>query len=80
MATGSEVLTHYRPDGGWIIYGDDYDGIIWESCEPMTQSQFNDGFKVVDELKQTESTAKATARTALLERLGITEAEAELLK
>lgn len=30
--------------------------------------------------KQAEATAKATARTALLQRLGITEAEAELLK
>ena len=30
--------------------------------------------------RETEATAKAVARTALLERLGITEAEAELLK
>lgn len=30
--------------------------------------------------KQAEATAKAIARTALLERLGITEEEAELLK
>ena len=30
--------------------------------------------------KQAEATAKALARTALLERLGITEEEAELLK
>jgi len=30
--------------------------------------------------KQAEATAKATARTALLQRLGITEEEAELLK
>ena len=30
--------------------------------------------------RETEATAKAIARTALLARLGITEAEAELLK
>jgi len=30
--------------------------------------------------KEAEATAKDTARTALLQRLGITEAEAELLK
>ena len=30
--------------------------------------------------RETEATAKAVARTALLERLGITEEEAELLK
>ena len=30
--------------------------------------------------KEAEATAKAIARTALLQRLGITEAEAELLK
>jgi len=30
--------------------------------------------------KETEATAKALARTSLLQRLGITEAEAELLK
>jgi hypothetical protein len=30
--------------------------------------------------KQAEATAKASARTALLERLGITEEEAQLLK
>jgi len=37
-------------------------------------------FEMEQANKEAEATAKAVARTALLERLGITEEEAELLK
>ena len=47
MATGVDVLTLLRPEGGWIIYGDDYDSIQWISGEPITKAQFTDRKSVV---------------------------------
>jgi len=38
---GAKALETLRPDGGWIIYGEDFDSIVWVSCEPITKAQFN---------------------------------------
>jgi hypothetical protein len=79
MATGAEVLAMLRPNGGWVIRGDDFSGIDWVSCEPLTQKEFEDGFNQYDIFKTQQDSEKATARQSLLERLGITEEEAKLL-
>jgi hypothetical protein len=80
MARGSDVLLMLRPEGGWVIYGDDFDSIIYdEGVKPLTKKEFTDGFAAYDAMKASEDAAKATAKAALLERLGITESEAKLL-
>lgn len=80
MARGSDVLLMLRPEGGWVIYGDDFDSIIYdEGVTPLTKKEFTDGFAAFDTLKAEEAAAKAQAKAALLERLGITEEEAKLL-
>jgi hypothetical protein len=38
---GAKALETLRPEGGWVIYGEDFDSIIWVSCEPVTKAQFN---------------------------------------
>jgi hypothetical protein len=80
MATGGDVLGMLIPTGGWVIYGDDFDSIIYnEGVTPITKKQFTDGFAAFDAHKSQQDQAKATAKAALLDRLGITAQEATLL-
>jgi len=79
MATGADVLNMLIPNGGWAIYGNDFEGIQFVECEPITKKQFTDGFAKYDDWKKKQDNAKATAKSALLDRLGITEDEAKLL-
>ena len=79
MATGGEVLSMLIPNGGWVITGDDYDGIQFLECEPVTKKQFTDGFAQYDVWKAEQDATKAAQKAALLTRLGITAEEAQLL-
>ena len=80
MAKAREVMELLIPTGGWTIYGDDFDSIIYnEGVTPITEKQFDDGFAQVDAFKA-EQEAKAEAdKAALLAKLGITADEAKLL-
>lgn len=75
MATGSDVLTMLLPGGGWIATGDDYEGIQFIDCKPITKAQFEAGFAQYDAWKA-EQDAKAEAdkatATAKLAALGLT--------
>jgi len=79
MANGREVLEMLIPQGGWIISGDDYEGIEFVNCESITKKQFTDGFAQFDAWQIQQAQSKAQAKTALLEKLGIDEDEARLL-
>jgi hypothetical protein len=79
MATGSDVLAMLIPTGGWVIAGDNYEGIQFIEAEPITKAEFEAGFAKVDAFKAAEATKKAADKAALLERLGITADEAALL-
>jgi hypothetical protein len=79
MAKAKEVLEMLIPAGGWILRGEDYDGIEFLQCEPITKAQFEAGFAQYDAWKA-EQVAKGEAdKTALLAKLGITADEARLL-
>jgi len=80
MIQGSDVLTHLIPTGGWVIYGDDFDSIIYdEGVTPITKKQFDDAFKVVEKIKADQASARVAEKAALLAKLGITNDEAKLL-
>ena len=79
MATASDVLEMLIPNGGWICTGQDYEGIEFKECEPITKAQFEAGFAAYDAWKSEQDGAKAAEKAALLERLGITAEEAKLL-
>lgn len=79
MIKGSDVLSMLIPEGGWAISGNDYETIQFLECKPITKKQFEDGFAKYDAWKAQQDQSKADAKTALLERLGITEDEAKLL-
>ena len=79
MAKAYEILEMLIPQGGWILQGEDYEGIEFLHCEPITKTQFEAGFAQYDAWKAQQDVDKATAKAALLARLGITEEEAALL-
>ena len=80
MAKGSDVLIMLCPNVEYTIYGDDYNSIIWhEGKAAITKAKFEAGFAQFDAWKAEQDNAKASTKSALLERLGITEDEAKLL-
>ena len=79
MAKGKDVLSMLIPNGGWILTGNDYEGINFLECEPITKKQFTDGFAQYDAWQTKQDAAQASAKSALLVKLGITQDEAKLL-
>jgi hypothetical protein len=75
MAKAYQVLEMLIPQGGWAMTGDEYEGIEWFECEPITKAQFEAGFAQFDAWKAeqdaTKAAAKATAE-AKLAALGLT--------
>jgi len=76
MAKGGEVLSMLCPAGGWIITGDDFDGITWVDERPRcTKAQFEAGFAQYDAWKaeqDTQTEANKIAAQAKLAALGLT--------
>jgi hypothetical protein len=79
MVKGYEVLEMLIPNGGYIMVGDDYEGIEFVECEPITKQEFEAGFAKVEKFKADSIKAIATEKAALLAKLGITDDEAKLL-
>lgn len=79
MATSSEVLSMIYPDGGWIAVGDDFDGIQFLECPPITKAAFDKAKNDFDAWKTKQKTDRETAKAALLAKMGITADEANLL-
>jgi hypothetical protein len=76
MAKGFEVLGMLIPDGGWTIYGDNFDSIIYDDgVNKITKAEFEAGFAQYDSWKAEQDATKAQAKAALLERLGLTQEE-----
>jgi hypothetical protein len=75
MATGSDVLEMLLPNGGWVISGNNYEGIQFINCEPITKAEFEAGFAQYDAWKAEKDVATATAKSvaeAKLAALGLT--------
>ncbi len=64
--TGGQVLDFLLPGGGWIIVGNDYEGITFVNCDPISKAQFEAGFAQYEAWKA-EQDAKATAAKASAE-------------
>ena len=79
MATGAEVLEMLIPTGGWVITGDDWESVQFLEAKPITKAQFEAGFAAFDAWKETQAQNKASEKSALLAKLGITDDEAKLL-
>jgi len=75
------AIQKLKPNSEYVYSGDDYSSINWHVLEgdAPTKKEIDDVIKVIkaNEAKTVET--KANAKTALLERLGLTEDEAKLL-
>lgn len=75
MTTGADVLEMLIPQGGWIIVGDNYEGIEFLECEPITKAKFEAGFAEFDAWKLQKEAEKLAAKEsaqAKLASLGLT--------
>jgi hypothetical protein len=75
MANGADVMEMLIPTGGWIMVGNDYEGIAFLDCEPITKAQFEAGFAQYDSWKAEQDARMAADKagaTAKLEALGLT--------
>lgn len=79
MAKINEVLEMLIPNGGYFNVGEDYEGITFLECKPITKKQFTDGFAQFDAWKAQQESMRLAQRQALLDRLGISAEEAQLL-
>ena len=79
MAKGDEVLSMLIPNGGWVISGDDFEGIQFIEATPITKTQYEAGFAQYDAWKAEQDTKAAADKAALLAKLGINADEAKLL-
>jgi hypothetical protein len=79
MAKAWEVLEMLIPQGGWVLQGEDYEGIEFTQCDPITKEQFLAGFAQYDAFKAQKDAEKVAEKAALLAKLGISEHEAKLL-
>ena len=75
MAKSYQVLAMLIPDGGYIQYGEDYEGIQFIDCEPITKAEYEAGFAQYDAWKAEQDSARAEAKAAAeakLAALGLT--------
>ena len=75
MTNGADVMEMLIPTGGWIMVGNDYEGIEFLSCQPITKAQFEAGFAQYDAWKAAQDAqiaADKASATAKLEALGLT--------
>lgn len=82
MVTGTDVLTMLIPNGGWAITGNDYEGIQFIDCKPITKEEFETGFAQYDAWKanqDAQAAAKKASAEAKLEALGLTPADLKAL-
>jgi hypothetical protein len=76
-----EAIKYLNPTAEFVITNDDYSTIEWHVLDgdAPTQKQIDDAIKAVKAEEIKTAKANATAKSALLEKLGITEDEAKLL-
>lgn len=74
------VLTRRYAGKEWTLDGDEYTGLTWlsDTAKPIKATLDGLWASVQQEIAD-EATAKASVRAALLDRLGITADEAQLL-
>jgi hypothetical protein len=75
MATATNVLEMLIPKGGWVLTGNQYEGIHFLECDPITKEEFEAGFAQYDAWKAEQDAAKAQAKAlaeAKLVAIGLT--------
>lgn len=82
MAKSYEVLRMLIPNGGYVQDGEDYEGIQFLGCEPISKKQYLDGFAAFDAWKiQQDKLAAEKKKNAeeKLNALGLTSEDIKAL-
>jgi hypothetical protein len=79
MAKGADVLKMLIPAGGWIITGDEYEGIQFLECAPITKAEFEAGFTTFDAWQAAQDAKVQTPAEKLFNATGLTVAEYKAL-
>ena len=80
MISYTAILQRKYVGSQWTLNGDDYEGLVWLSdTDKPTKKELDDLWPQVQSEMAAEIGTKATAKAALLDRLGITADEAKLL-
>lgn len=75
------TLAYMRPGEAWHLTGNTIDGLVWLADTPApTEAEIVAAWPEAQAATRAAAEQKAAARSALLERLGISEAEAALLR
>ena len=69
MADSIDVLNMLLPNGGWVLVGDQYEGIDFIECEPISKAQFEAGFAQYDAWKAEQDAAQAAKKAAAESKL-----------
>jgi len=77
----SKAIRKLKPNSEFSFTNDDYSTVKWDVLEGKapTQAEIDNAIERVKADEITQAAANATAKAELLERLGITAAEAKLL-
>lgn len=81
MADLAKAIRKLKPTAEFSFTDDDYNTIKWDVLEgdAPTKKEIDVAIKQIEADELTEAATKAAAKSALLDRLGITEDEAKLL-
>lgn len=71
-------IKHIRPNALFVLRGDEVEWLDETQVEP-TDKEIKDGLIAYQAAQKAEAETKAAAKAALLDRLGITAEEAQLL-
>jgi hypothetical protein len=76
-----KAIRKLKPNSEFSFTDDDYSTVKWDVLDgdAPTKKDIDNAIEQVKAEEKTEATNKATAKAALLSRLGITEDEAKLL-
>jgi hypothetical protein len=69
MAENIEVLRMLIPNGGYVAVGEDYEGIQFLECEPISKKEWQEGFAKVDAWKDEQDAAKVLAKKSAQSKL-----------
>ena len=76
----AQILSQNYVGQEWTLNGDDYAGLTWLSDTPKpSKKTLDDLWPQVQAKQEADKQAKADAKAAILDRLGITADEAVLL-
>jgi hypothetical protein len=81
MSYLAKAIKKLNPEAEFSFTDEDYSTIVWDVLEGSapTKKQLDDAIKVIKAEEATAEADKIAAKEALLDRLGITAEEAQLL-